>query len=88
MSEETTTVELDAELQTIADQLDGRIRQRYEQVFKRRGGHAVVEVRGGSCAGCHMHIPPQTVIEIMKSGALRVCPSCQRILYARAQESA
>ncbi len=74
---------------SIADQLETRIRQRYEQVFKRRGGYAVVEVRGGSCAGCHMHIPPQTVIEIMTSGALRVCPSCQRILYARrAQESA
>jgi hypothetical protein len=72
---------------SIADQLEDRIRQRYEQVFKRRGGHAVVEVRGGSCAGCHMHIPPQTVIEIMKSGALRVCPSCQRILYVQAQES-
>jgi predicted nucleic acid-binding Zn-ribbon protein len=74
---------------SVADQLETRIRQRYEQVFKRRGGHAVVEVRSGSCAGCHMHIPPQTVIEIMTSGALRVCPSCQRILYApRAQESA
>jgi len=96
LSDETARIEslrkeLDAEQAarcSIADQLDGRIRQRYEQVFKRRGGHAVVEVRGGSCAGCHMHIPPQTVIEIMKSGALRVCPSCQRILYARAQESA
>ena len=76
------------ERSSIADQLEARIRQRYEQVFKRRGGYAVVEVRGGSCAGCHMHIPPQTVIEIMKSGALRVCPSCQRILYAQVQESA
>lgn len=70
----------------IAEKLDNRIRQRYEQVFKRRGGHAVVEVRGGSCAGCHMHIPPQTVIEIIKSGALRVCPSCQRILYASQEQ--
>ncbi len=70
----------------IAEKLDNRIRQKYEQVFKRRGGHAVVEVRGGSCAGCHMHIPPQTVIEIIKSGALRVCPSCQRILYASQEQ--
>lgn len=73
---------------SIAEKLDGRTRQRYEQVFKRRGGYAVVEVRSGSCAGCHMHIPPQTVIEIMKSGALRVCPSCQRILYVGEQQSA
>ena len=94
VSEESTRIdslrgEVEGELAArveIAEKLDNRIRQRYEQVFKRRGGHAVVEVRGGSCAGCHMHIPPQTVIEIIKSGALRVCPSCQRILYASQEQ--
>jgi predicted nucleic acid-binding Zn-ribbon protein len=72
-----------SERDAIAKDLDKSLRQRYEMVFSRRNGLAVVEVRDGSCGGCHMGIPPQTVIEIMRSGAVRVCPSCQRILYAR-----
>jgi predicted nucleic acid-binding Zn-ribbon protein len=72
-----------SERDLIAKDLDGSLRQRYEMVFSRRNGLAVVEVRNGSCGGCHMGIPPQTVIEIMRSGAVRVCPSCQRILYAK-----
>lgn len=67
----------------IAAGLDPRVRRRYEMVLERRSGRAVVEVVGGACSGCHMQIPPQMVIEILSSGAIRVCPSCQRILYAR-----
>ena len=32
---------------------------RYEQVFKRRDGIAIVEVRGEVCQGCDMGVPPQ-----------------------------
>jgi len=81
--------ELDAERasrDTVAAELGGSMRSRYEQVLARRGGRAVVRVNGGSCAGCHMQIPPQTVIEILKSGAVRTCPSCQRILYVAEQQ--
>ena len=66
-----------------ADRENERVRRRYEMVLERRSGRAVVEVVGGACSGCHMQIPPQMVIEILSSGAIRVCPSCQRILYAR-----
>ncbi len=66
----------------IASSLDGGLARKYELVLQRRGGVAVVEVRSGSCGGCHMHVPPQVVIEIMKAGAVRICPNCQRILYA------
>lgn len=66
----------------IAASLGGGLARKYEMVLKRRGGVAVVEVSGGSCGGCHMHVPPQIVIEIMKAGAIHICPNCQRILYA------
>jgi predicted nucleic acid-binding Zn-ribbon protein len=54
---------------------------RYELIFARRGGTAVVEATGGICHGCYMNIPPQLWNEIIKSEKVNLCPSCQRILY-------
>lgn len=67
--------------QAIAGRLDGDLIQRYELIFSRRGGMAVVTVAGGICQGCYMNIPPQLWNEIIKSETLNLCPSCHRILY-------
>ena len=69
--------------QTIASQVAGDLISRYELIFSRRGGTAVVEVAGGICQGCYMNIPPQLWNEIIKSDKVHLCPSCQRILYCR-----
>ncbi len=66
---------------TIASQIAGELISRYELIFARRGGSAVVEVTGGICQGCYMNIPPQLWNEIIKSEKVNLCPSCQRILY-------
>ncbi len=66
---------------TIAAQIGGELISRYELIFARRGGNAVVEVDGGICQGCYMNIPPQLWNEIIKSEKVNLCPSCQRILY-------
>ncbi|MGH8546117.1 MAG: zinc ribbon domain-containing protein, partial [Gammaproteobacteria bacterium] len=67
--------------QSIASQIAGDLISRYELIFSRRGGTAVVEVAGGICQGCYMNIPPQLWNEIIKSERVNLCPSCQRILY-------
>ena len=67
--------------QSIASQVTGDLISRYELIFSRRGGTAVVEVAGGICQGCYMNIPPQLWNEIIKSEKVHLCPSCQRILY-------
>jgi len=67
--------------QSIASQVTGDLISRYELIFSRRGGTAVVEVAGGICQGCYMNIPPQLGNEIIKSEKVHLCPSCQRILY-------
>jgi hypothetical protein len=60
------------------------LRRRYEMIFSRRGGLAVVEARGGICQGCRMHLPPQLFNEIQRNlDRVFICPSCQRILYFR-----
>ena len=69
--------------QSIASQVTGDLISRYELIFSRRGGTAVVEVAGGICQGCYMNIPPQLWNEIIKSEKVHLCPSCQRILYLK-----
>lgn len=65
-----------------AASIDASLRKKYDFLLERRAGLAVVEVDGsGCCSGCHVQIPPQTLLEIRRTGSLRVCPMCQRILY-------
>jgi predicted nucleic acid-binding Zn-ribbon protein len=73
--------ETSASRQTIAAQLNGDLIGRYEMIFARRGGMAVVAVTDGICQGCFMNIPPQLSNEIRKNERLNLCPSCHRILY-------
>ena len=74
--------------QTIAAQVAGDLIARYELIFSRRGGTAVVEVAGGICQGCYMNIPPQLWNEIIRSEKVHLCPSCQRILHYKPAEEA
>ena len=72
--------------QSIASQLNGDLIGRYEMIFQRRGGTAVVGVTDGICQGCYMNIPPQLANEIRKNERLNLCPSCHRILYYKPAE--
>jgi len=74
--------------QTIAAQVAGDLISRYELIFSRRGGTAVVEVTGGICQGCYMNVPPQLWNEIIRSEKVHLCPSCQRILHYKPAEEA
>lgn len=73
--------------QRIAQEIDASLMSRYELIFSRRGGSAVVEVAAGICQGCYMNIPPQLWNEIIRSDKVNLCPSCQRILYYKAPQA-
>ncbi|HZD41490.1 MAG TPA: C4-type zinc ribbon domain-containing protein [Terriglobales bacterium] len=76
-----------ARRKNIASQVTADLIARYELIFARRGGTAVVEVAEGTCHGCYMNIPPQLWNEIIKNDKIHLCPSCQRILYRRPSEA-
>jgi predicted nucleic acid-binding Zn-ribbon protein len=79
--------EVEAEIgarESLAANMSASLRSKYEQLFDRRGGSAVVPARGGICTGCRMHIPPQLYNELQKyRDVVRQCPNCHRILYWR-----
>jgi predicted nucleic acid-binding Zn-ribbon protein len=81
---EAAIAESEAERARIIADMDAEALRRYEQIRTRRGGLAVVEARQGTCLGCRVELPPQLYIELLKGDALLSCPSCQRILFARA----
>jgi len=69
----------------MVDGLDRALLRKYEQIFERRGGTAVVEVRNGICLGCHMNLPPQFYNELQRLRDVRLCPNCHRILFWRGE---
>lgn len=78
--------EVDAERsrrEALAGAMNPSLRSKYEQIFERRHGTAVVAVRQGVCLGCHMGVPPQMYNELQKFRDIRQCPNCHRILYYR-----
>jgi hypothetical protein len=65
--------------------MDPGLRSKYEQLFDRRGGTAVVAVAAGICSGCRMQVPWQFYNELLKSrDSVRQCPNCHRILFIEA----
>ncbi len=72
----------------VAQGMNPSLRSKYEQIFQRRGGSAVVTVRQGVCLGCHMNVPPQMFNELQKFRDIRQCPNCHRIMYWRPEPAA
>jgi len=79
---------LQHERKTVCAELDPDVLNDYETIRARRAGQAVVTVRKEVCPGCHMHVPPQTINEVLQTGEIRHCPFCRRILYCELEESA
>jgi len=73
---------LGKERERITSALDGSLLKKYETV-RQAWGSGIAEVKNGSCNGCHMAIPPQLSIRVLKQEELIICPNCQRILYVK-----
>ncbi len=65
-----------------ASEVEEGLRRRYDLIFERKGGVAVVEVRKeGDCGGCRMRVPPQLITQLHRNVDVVFCPSCQRALW-------
>lgn len=55
---------------------------RYNLIRERKkSGPALVPLYGESCSGCHMHVRPQIVNELMAGERIHACAHCGRLLY-------
>jgi predicted nucleic acid-binding Zn-ribbon protein len=53
----------------------------YQILLSTKAGIAITEVRGESCSGCYMSIPPQIFVNVKKNESIITCPNCHRMLY-------
>ena len=60
--------------------------RRYDAVRKKRTPALVGVLEPGTCLGCRMHIPPQLYNMLRTTLCYELCPSCQRIIYAKEEE--
>ena len=63
-----------------ASGVDGTLLQRYEVVRKKKLP-ALVPLRGNSCSGCNMNVPPQPANTLRSTMGTDVCPNCHRIIF-------
>jgi hypothetical protein len=79
---------LDAKKADVARRLEAGLARRFEMIFDRRDGLAIVPARKQSCAGCHMNLSPQLYNLLQRDDRIHTCPNCNRILYYEAPEGA
>jgi len=64
----------------------GALLRRYDAVRKKRTPALVGVLDPGTCLGCRMNIPPQLYNMLRTTLSYELCPSCQRIIYAKEEK--
>jgi hypothetical protein len=54
---------------------------RYRRILKSKKDVAIVPIRHGACGGCHMKLPPQTILTARAAEHLVSCDNCGRLVY-------
>jgi predicted nucleic acid-binding Zn-ribbon protein len=67
--------------QDFVTRIEPMVYARYQKLIGTKAGIAITEVRGESCSGCYMSIPPQVFVNVKKNENIITCPNCGRILY-------
>ncbi|NCO51130.1 MAG: hypothetical protein GW875_03425 [Deltaproteobacteria bacterium] len=67
--------------ESLAKDLPKSLLSKYQRIFARREGLALVGVAEGACCGCHMQLPPQQYNQLHRGTELQSCPHCNRLLY-------
>ena len=74
--------DLDVQWKTVSSGIDADLLAIYNRVKSNQNNAiGIVAVTDAVCQGCHMNIPPQMYNELQRGGTLKICPSCERIIY-------
>jgi predicted nucleic acid-binding Zn-ribbon protein len=73
-----------AEREQLVKRVKPELYRRYELIRKRRGT-ALAWTRDGTCSACHIRLQPMLFQKLLRAEEFGQCPSCNRILYFRAE---
>jgi len=72
-------------IQSKRDDIQKQVPEKYLALYKKiagvRGGVGVAKLNASQCGECNMALPPQFVIDLVRSPLIEQCPHCKRILY-------
>ncbi|MBE0603948.1 MAG: hypothetical protein IH611_10050 [Deltaproteobacteria bacterium] len=71
----------------VSAKLDAALVRRFETIFNRRNGLAIIAARNYTCTGCHMNISPQLFNLLQREDKIYACPNCSRIMFYEAEEA-
>ncbi|MFH0912898.1 MAG: C4-type zinc ribbon domain-containing protein [Candidatus Omnitrophota bacterium] len=77
---EDRLAQLEAKREQILPDVDKKMLIQYERILHNRDGLAIVSVKGNSCGGCNMFVPPQVINLIRMYERIITCEVCNRIL--------
>ncbi len=73
--------QLEGQRKQVLPDVDPKVLSQYERILTNRDGLAIVTVKGNSCGGCNMFVPPQVINLINMYEHIITCEMCNRILY-------
>ena len=73
--------QLEAQRKLAVVNIEPKILSQYERILASRDGLAIVTVKGNSCGGCNMFVPPQVINLIKMYERIITCETCNRMLY-------
>jgi len=73
--------EIASRKKAVNSKLTPQLISKYDRVFKKRDGMAIVPVRNGACSGCNYRITLHQLQFVIREETLEQCKSCNRFFY-------
>lgn len=80
--------ELDIKIKSLEDKrgiltknINPKALSRYEHLLQAKHGLALVPLKGGSCGGCYLNLPPEMINRVKHYSQIIQCEMCARMLY-------
>ena len=79
---EKSELDLQHRREKIVVRLEREDLDRYDRIYRAKGGKAVVQVKRNACGGCFSRVPPQKILELRRNVQIFLCEQCGRILVS------
>ncbi len=73
--------EIDNKKEQLQEKIDNDLVVKYNELYKKRNGKAVAELKNDCCLGCRMSLPLNIIRKVKRNEELTFCEHCGRILY-------
>ena len=84
-SGDDSSAEQISKIQAERDLIKMKVPEKYLALYTKiagvRAGVGIAKLNESKCGGCNMALPPQFIMDIMRSILIEQCPHCKRILY-------